>query len=103
MQNDINFLRQDHKPQVALSTNIKRLRLLAYLCIVFVPASAIILALLIFFSPLSYLEKQENDLLASSQTVQTKAAKVAFIEDRIKKATDFIAHEDSYDQIIATI
>lgn len=104
MQNEINFLREaEHTQREQLSASVKTLRFFAIASIIIVPVSAIVLALLVLFSPIAGLQKTESDLVTSSLTDQKKATKVQFIIDRTNKAVDFIAKQDQYDHIVTTI
>lgn len=103
MQNEINFL---HKPEgtekVKLSSNVKVIRFFAFVLIILTPTSAIILFLLILFSPVPHLQQEENSLLAQSQSVQKKAAQVQFIANRMSQAKIFMSKQDKYDQVVNT-
>ncbi len=103
MKNEINFLPKQLVRQDNLSKSVKWLRILALFFVFIVPVVSIIFFLLTFFSPLTQYQNTEKNLIASSQGLSNKIAKMQFIIDRTRNATKFIAQRNVYDKIIQSI
>ncbi len=103
MKNEINFLPKQLVRQDSLSKSVKWLRVVALLFVFVVPVVSIVIFLLTFFSPLTQYQITEKNLIASSQGLSNKIAKMQFIIDRTRNATKFIASRNLYDQVIQSI
>lgn len=101
MSNDINLLQNSKVTvSVVLQKRIRLIRMIALICLFTIPTIAIILSLMIFFSPLPALDQQKNALLNSNESLKGKAVQLAYINDRMVNAKNLIATRPVFDKVL---
>lgn len=99
MKNSINLIDYKNKPENESNTGIQRTaRIIAVSLLFFVSVLSVILFILIVFSPLPELKKQENNTRAILSQSRRDIAKLAYIKERTDHITEIIDKRSEFDK-----
>lgn len=94
---NINLIgHKDHETVTPASRNLKLVRGAAMFLLFGVSSAAIILSILIAFSPLPQVQQQERNALANLARSHPDMTKIAFLEDRLTSITNILAQRSNY-------
>src|SRR5258706_16470793 len=104
MNSGINLL--GNKKQISVSPAIKKLRLVRGIAIIllsFVAFSSMVLFLLIAFSPLPALQKQEQNAIQTLAQYHPDVAKIALVNDRLDTSSQIVNKRNNFDQVLLSV
>src|SRR5690348_625617 len=104
MNSGINLL--GNKKQIPVSPAVKKLRLIRGIAISILSLVAfcsMVLFLLIAFSPLPKLQKQEQDASQTMSQYHVDVAKLDLVNDRLGTTAEIINKRNNYDQVLAAV
>src|SRR5688572_7439796 len=97
MSNSINLIgHKEHDTVTPASRKLKIVRAVAVLMLCGVSGAAIILFILIAFSPLPQVQQQEQDALARLASYKPEMTKIAYLDDRMKGIVTILAERNDY-------
>lgn len=99
----INLLGTKKENAVKNLPKVRLLRRIAVILLVSISAISVILFLLILFSPLPALQKEEKHAITVLSASHTDIAKLILVKDRLESSKSIISHRSTYEQNLLKI
>lgn len=94
---------KEHESVTPASKNLKLIRGAAIFLLFGISSAAIILSILIAFSPLPQVQQQEQNALANLARSHPEMTKIAYLEDRLTSISNILAQRNNYSSILDSI